>query len=170
MTNVHLRRELRAVLSVPHLPFWIIICNGLFDIAVLEWCKLFGSDDEEKQPVHWKNNTSDVSRFRSDLLSRLQISAEEWTTYWATIKRYRDQAIAHHDPKMKEIPNYPIFDLALQSAYFYYDFAVQELSKLGIEQHPRDLERYGEAFAEQCKPIAAAAVQATRIFAVDILE
>jgi len=64
----------------------------------------------------------------------------------------------------------PQFGSCLENFVIRPKVSGQTLSKLGIEQHPRDLERYGEAFAEQCKPIAAAAVQATRIFAVDILE
>lgn len=43
----------------PHLGFWVHINNALFDQAVISWAKLFGSDDEERQPTHWKNVFSD---------------------------------------------------------------------------------------------------------------
>jgi hypothetical protein len=45
--NIQLRRELSAACAAPHLNFWRVIYGDLSDIAVLEWCKLFGSDDEE---------------------------------------------------------------------------------------------------------------------------
>ncbi len=47
--NIHLRRELKAVCPDPHLAFWRLIYGDLSDITVLEWCKLFGSDDDERQ-------------------------------------------------------------------------------------------------------------------------
>jgi hypothetical protein len=37
------------------LNFWRLIYGNLMDMAVIEWCKLFGSDSEEHQPAHWKN-------------------------------------------------------------------------------------------------------------------
>jgi hypothetical protein len=53
--NVHLRRELVKVCAEPKLNFWRVMYGNLTDTAALEWCKLFGSDDSETQPVHWKS-------------------------------------------------------------------------------------------------------------------
>jgi hypothetical protein len=50
------------------LNFWRVINGNLTDMAVLEWCKLFGSDDEQHQPVHRKNIVSDPNQFRTELL------------------------------------------------------------------------------------------------------
>ena len=80
------------------------------------------------------------------------------------MKRYRDQVVAHHDQRRIEIKNYPTFDLALESAYFYYDYVVSELRKNGIDQQPKDLRAYGADFAAQCRDIAAAAIDATKSF------
>jgi hypothetical protein len=57
--TVQLRRSFHAVSPAPTLVMWRIIYGNLTDMAVLEWCKLFGSDDEHNQPVHWKNIASD---------------------------------------------------------------------------------------------------------------
>jgi hypothetical protein len=65
------------------------------------------------------------------------------------MKRYRDQVVAHHDQRRVKIKNYPTFDLALESAYFYYDYVVSELHKNGIDQQPKDLRAYGAEFAAQ---------------------
>jgi hypothetical protein len=159
--NIHLRRELSAVCAEPQLNFWRVIYCDLTDIAVLEWCKLFGDDDEEHQPIHWKNVVSDQVQFRNDLFSGLRIYESKWRSYWGEMKRYRDQTVAHHDPRRFEIKNYPKFDLALESAYFYYEFIVGELHKMGIEQQPNDLRDYSRAFAAQCRDIANAAMKAT---------
>jgi hypothetical protein len=162
--NIRLRRELHLACADPPLSFWRVIYGDLTDIAVLEWCKLFGSDDDEKQTVHWKNVVPDVDVFRHDLLSRLNVSPEQWKSYWDGIKRYRDQSVAHHDQRRVEIKAYPTFDLALLSACFYYEVVVAELSKLGVDQSPKDLKAYSEAFADQCRYIATAAMKATECF------
>jgi hypothetical protein len=162
--NIHLRRELSAICAVPRLGFWRLIYGYLSDIAVLEWCKLFGSDDEERQPLHWTNTVSDQTQFRNDLFSRLRIYESKWFSYWNEMRRYRDQTVAHHDIRRFEIKNYPKFDLALEAVYFYYEFIVGELRKMGIEQQPSDLREYSRAFASQCRDIADAAMKATDAF------
>ena len=118
---------------------WRVIYGNLTDMAVLEWCKLFGSDDEQNQPVHWKNIASDPEQFRKELFSELGIYESKWRSSWTEMKRYRDQVVAHHDQRRVGIKNYPTFDLALEFAYFYYDFVVAELRKNGIDQQPKDL-------------------------------
>jgi hypothetical protein len=162
--NIQLRRQLSAVCADPPLAFWRLIYGDLSDIVVLEWCKLFGSDDEERQPLHWKHTVPDQVRFRNELFAHLGIYESKWRSYWNEMKRYRDQSVAHYDLRRLEIPNYPKFDLALESAYFYYDFSVAELRKLGIEQRPDDLREYSKAFAAQCRDIARAAMNATDKF------
>jgi hypothetical protein len=162
--NIHLRRQLGAACATPHLNFWRVIYGGLTDISVLEWCKLFGSDDEDHQPLHWKNIVLDADQFRIQLFTRLGIDELGWGAYWKEMKRYRDQSVAHHDVRRTEIKNYPQFDLALESAYLYYELVVAELRKIGIEQRPSDLKRYGIAFADQCRDIANAAIEGTKDF------
>ncbi len=53
--------------------------------------------------------------------------------YWNEMERYRDPSVAHYDLRRSEIPNYPKFDLALESASFCYEFIVAELRKVRIE-------------------------------------
>jgi hypothetical protein len=161
---VHLRRTLSSVRADPPLNFWRVIYGNLTDMAVLEWCKLFGSDDGTSQPVHWKNVALDPDKFRKDMFSSLRIYESKWRSYWSEMKRYRDQSVAHHDPRRVEIKNFPSFDLALESTYFYYDFLISELRKFGVDQYPEDLQDYGKAFAAQCHDIAKAAFDATNSF------
>jgi hypothetical protein len=153
--NIRLHRILVDTCANPHLAFWRVIYNAIFDLSVLEWCKLFGSDDQTRQPLHWKNVVSDHDQFRSALLGRLQISKQDWDAYWHEMKRYRDQAIARFDNLREEIPTHPIFDVALQSAYFYFETVIVELKKIGVENVlTKDLQNYGDEFATNCLTIA----------------
>jgi hypothetical protein len=160
--NIHLRRALHEVCPAPKLNFWRVIYGDLTDFAVLEWCKLFGSDDEGRQPTHWKNVVSDQKQFRADLLSHLKVSPQQFSEYWRTMKKYRDMEVAHRDPRRREILKYPTFGVALESAYFYYDFVRGELDKRGVKQDQKSIRQYAASFASQSKKIAAAAMEATK--------
>ncbi len=160
--TIHVRRALRHVCPEPQLNFWRVICGDLTDFAVLEWCKLFGSDDEQHQTIHWKNVVPDIETFRQELFAHLHLSPEEFNAYWLEMKRYRDWGVAHHDRRRKAIPRYPHFDVALESAYFYFDFVLSELNEQGIELGPRDIRDYAARFFEQARAIAAVAMDATK--------
>ena len=164
--TVQLKQTLDAVSREPALNFWRVIYGNLADMAVLEWCKLFGSDDGQNQHVHWKNIASDPEKFRKELFQSLKIYESKWRSYWTEMKRYRDLSVAHHDARRVEIPNYPTFDLALEAAYFYYGFVVSELRKEGVDNKrwPKDLRAYSEDFAAECHDIATAAIHATASF------
>jgi hypothetical protein len=160
--TIHIRRTLHSVWAEPHLAFWRVIYGNLTDMAVLDWCKLFGSDDERSQPVHWNNVATDPDLFRKKLFAALGIYESKWKSYWAEVKKYRDQAVAHHNERRREIKRFPSFDLALESTYFYYDYLHAELGRIGVHEHPPDIREYSKAFAAQCRDIAEAAALATK--------
>jgi len=134
----------------------------LLDMAVLEWCKLFGSDDEEHQKTHWKNVVGNGESFRKDLLGKLGVSANDWADYWKQMKNYRDQHVAHRDFDKSDVTHYPTLDLALASSRIYYGYVIAELRKQNITRYPDDLGMYAEAFADQAKAIAERALAATK--------
>ena len=70
------RRALQAANAEPHLTFWVVINNALLDTAVIDWCKLFGSDDEEHQPTHRKNVVTDEATFRDGLLTAVGVGGD----------------------------------------------------------------------------------------------
>ena len=129
----------------------------LFDTVVLEWCKLFGSDEEN---LHWKNFVSDVEEFRKRLLDHVNINVAAWDSYWCEMKTYRNQSVAHYDEQRKKILTFPFFDIAIESACFYYEVIIA-----GIELLPRDLpsdlRAYSDEFANASKPYIIAAIKAT---------
>ena len=158
--SAHLKRVLTAIEPQPSLNFWCLIYGNLLDVAVLEWCKVFGSDAE---PTHWKRVVSDHVAFRRDLLTELAMDEQAWEEYWQEMKTYRDSLVAHHvDPN--SLTRWPHLDAALRSCYFYYSYLIRELRNLGDNQYPDNLEEYCERFAAQAKEIAQAALASTARF------
>ena len=157
--SVEMKRALTRVDPEPHLNFWRLIHGNQLDIAVLEWCKVFGSDGEA---THWKTIVPPANhhQFRDALFTAAGVTVEEWAAYWKEMKAYRDNLIAHHI-EMNRVPNYPMLDIALKSSYFYYSYVIKELRLLGEMRFPDDLQVYCEAFEIQVREIAATAIAST---------
>jgi len=129
---------------------------------VIDWCKLFGSDDAERQPIHWKNIADDQDSFRAALLKALAMTHEDWQTYWYDMKRYRDFNAAHHDPRRREIATYPMLDKALDSAFFYFEYIQQEMQKRGTDLPPSNIRTYATDFEAKCLQVARIALASTK--------
>ncbi len=157
--SVMMKRALTAVDPKPRLNFWRLIHGNQMDIAVIEWCKVFGSD---KEATHWKNviPSTEHDQFRAALLGAMGVPADAWTAYWKEMKTYRDNLAAHHNGA-NNISNYPHLDLALRSSYFYYGYLIKELRSLGDQRFPDDLEEYCGRFEAQARDIAEKAITAT---------
>ena len=69
--------------------YWIQIFNNFFDVAILEWCKIFGTDNE---PTHWKTIVDDHASFRKGLLNCTGLDESGWSKYWQEVKDYRTKA------------------------------------------------------------------------------
>lgn len=160
--SAHLKRVLSALDPDPPLNFWRVMHGNLLDIAVLEWCKLFGSDDEEHQKTHWKNVVADKDAFRAELLRTLGIDTKAWESYWKEMKTYRDQYVAHCDFSKADVTHFPRLDIALASSCAYYGYVIAELRKQYVSRYPDDLRVYGEAFAAQATAIGEKALEATK--------
>lgn len=154
-----MKRALAEVNPEPHLNFWRLIHGNQLDIAVLEWCKVFGSDGEA---THWKKIVppEKQDQFRDDLFLEIGVTADEWAAYWNEMKAYRDNLVAHHI-ELNKVGNYPVLDLALKSSFFYYRYLINELRALGEARYPDNLQVYCGAFESQAREIAAVAVTAT---------
>ncbi|RFC40682.1 MAG: hypothetical protein DID89_2727546633 [Candidatus Nitrotoga sp. CP45] len=164
--SVEMKRALTAIEPEPTLNFWRLIHGNQLDIAVLEWCKVFGSDGEG---THWKNivRIAEHNQFRQDLLVWLGITADEWGAYWKEMKGYRDNLVAHHI-EMNRVSNYPVLDNALKSSFFYYKYLIKELRLLGETEYPDDLETYCAAFQKQAREIASQALASTAAMKEDV--
>jgi cation transport regulator ChaC len=171
--HIHLKRVMHATDPAPRLNFWRLIYGDLMDMAVIEWCKLFGSDHEVHQPVHWKNILPEDRHeaFRTGLLAHLRVSQEDWLRYREGMKHYRDNHAAHMsapwlrpDPKDKALPEdrYPELGMALEAAYFYYRALIARLADGGIDRrYPPDIGEYCERYVAQATEAARKALAAT---------
>lgn len=96
--------------------------NGNFmDMAVLEWCKLFG--DPRHEPQHWERVLMGIElrrKFKLSLLEALNLTSKDWNAHKQACIRYRSDFIAHlgSEPTIKT----PFLDPVWKSAAFYYDF------------------------------------------------
>jgi hypothetical protein len=82
--------------------FWVTIDGNFLDVAVMEWCKLFG---DQKGKHSWAKVVTDPSRFEAELLSHLGISPRELEAYINEMRVYRDKFLAHLDDlPLMEIP------------------------------------------------------------------
>lgn len=154
-----LKRALTEVDPAPHLNFWRLIHGNQLDVAVLEWCKVFGSDGEA---THWKTIVPipNQGQFRDDLFRAVGVAASEWAAYWNEMKAYRDNLVAHHI-ELNRVANYPVLDLALKSSFFYYCYLIKELRALGEMRYPDDLRVYFTEFQGAVSAIAAVATAST---------
>lgn len=161
---IAIKRALTNADPEPDLNFWRVQVGNLLDIAVLDWCKLFGSDDPKHQQLHWKNVFSDHTSFKAGLFGRLGLRQNTWDAYWNEMKVYRDQHVAHLDFIRRDITNYPKLDYALSSAMYYYKLVITELRALGETGFPDDLGIYYEKFLTQTSVIAKSAMLGTAGF------
>lgn len=106
---------------------WIYSYNNYIDMAVLDWCHLFGNN---KDDLHWKNNVANEEEFRQHVLESLKISQADWDAYWLSVKGYRDNDVAHI--KVNPKSDIPDMDTALEMVKLYYINAINELHERGI--------------------------------------
>jgi hypothetical protein len=138
--------------------YWILVFNNFLDVAVLEWCKAFGSRGEA---THWSKHVADQEAFRVGLLQKLAISEEEWRVYWESIKTYRDELVAHHESASK-ITHYPEFGYALQACFYYYEILIKQLRAYQVFDYPDSLEDYFEKSLAQARKFSEVGYNATR--------
>ncbi len=155
-----LKRAIESVNAEPQLNFWRIILGSQFDVAVLEWCKVFGAHGEE---THWKKlvPAAEHSAYKAALLSELGCSNDQWTSYWEHMKSYRDSLVAHHIDG-HQVATYPDLTLALASAAYHYLYLLPLIRLVDGARYPDDLAAYQMDFQALATQVAAAALDATK--------
>lgn len=117
---------------------WIYAFNNYIDVAVLDWCHLFGNWNDH---LHWRNLINDADGFKKELLNTLNMTAREFDTYWESVKDYRDKDIAHIE--VRPSTNVPHMDKALEAVSLYYRHLISELHQEGIYwELPDNIENY----------------------------
>ena len=131
---------------------WIYTFNNFIEMAVLDWCHLFGNRNGE---LHWRQVIGDQEDFKMRLLAAIRLNEEEWTAYWESVKAYRDEDIAHI--RIKPNANVPDMELALQAACFFYDSIINELMEIEtyrvlpaqLSQHYEEVAVLAETYVDE---------------------
>lgn len=157
--HVKIYRMIAPITREPEQTFWNMTINLLMDAAAIEWCKVFGSWNED---THWTKVIPEAEhrQTRADLHAYLGMSASEWESYWRSIVNYRNQMTAHHDLKAA-VPNFPHYDAALEAAYFMFTRirALRDQDWMG--GIPSDLNRWSSNVAGNMKSIVRKAFAAS---------
>jgi hypothetical protein len=157
--SVHVRRMIEGIALDPRQTFWIMTVNLLADAAAVEWCKVFGSWDED---THWTQAVPKDKHdgIRADLLKAISLTQADWEKYRDSIVSYRDQLVAHHDLDAR-VAKYPHYDIALVAADFMFDQLrkVAEPDLLG--GIPTSLDRWSRTVSENMSAIVKKAFQAS---------
>lgn len=106
--------------------FWCSVTVNCFDVAVVEWCKLFVPSRNNKH--YWRKVVSDTEKFERGLLSTLMqpASLDGFSKYSRTMQNYRDKFVAHLDSEY--IAQRPGVDDAWRSIQHYYRYVLNEES------------------------------------------
>lgn len=117
--------------------FWRITYNSTLDIAVIDWCKLFGA---RKETTHYARcEERGIADIETQVLSVCNVTMSDYEKMHESIVDYRNKSAAHIDLKDWRL-NIPYLSKAIEVTYASYDIFSQ---KCGLEN--LDLRRAFEA-------------------------
>jgi hypothetical protein len=112
-------------------------CDSLLMVAILNWCKVFGTDGPN--PTHWKRTSTlklDAvnDQFRKKIFARTGLSELEWLAYHQAMCDFRSKYVAQHE--IGSIPPVPPCDNALRVAFAYDEWIRDLIAPDFIESPP----------------------------------
>lgn len=134
----------------PHASFWRQVNSNFLDMAVLDWCKLFG--DQKKTPQkrlakhHWRYVVSCADLFEAELLSQIGTDADGFAALIKTMRDYRDGFVAHLDNGLTM--NVPKLDLAIAAVTFYHRHIVELQAQPGELDGLPDVAAFAQGFGQ----------------------
>lgn len=117
--------------------------NVLLCDAVVNWCKIFGTNSEE---CHWKNIVKNHDHFRDYLFDRLSISHAVFTNYQKGMLSFRNKWVAHYDPDHKH-KAVPFFEIAHESAVALHSYLRESPDITFHYNGPDDVNQFGQSVA-----------------------
>ena len=132
---------------------WRVLSNSAIDMAIIEWCSLFGTYGENNS-THWLNCEckwiDDRSMFIADVLSPVDVSFDDWQSYHNKLVTYRNKNVAHLDVDdwRRDVPK---LEIALSVLFRSYEIFIKDVDlakKLQVE--------YDRAYKEACSVVEAA--------------
>lgn len=107
----------------PHVTrnFWVNANGNFIEIALLEWCKVFG---DPKGAYSYKKCVREPDVVHDLLLAAIGKSQQQWDNYVEAMRKYRDKFVAHWDEEV-DGALLPEMDIAKDSLVFLLDHCVQ---------------------------------------------
>lgn len=132
--------------------FWNTTIGNYLDIAVIEWCKIFGNEKQEKH--HWKKVIKDPVRYKVQLLTLFEGGEVRWAAYWKELLTYRDKFAAHLDEDNQYIVPY------LRNAYElienHYNYLLEHETGEGFfKTPPPDIKVYYQKHFDMARSVYA---------------
>jgi hypothetical protein len=165
--SVQINQMIEGIALDPKQNFWIMTVNLLTDTAAVEWCKVFGSRDED---THWTQVVPQEqhNEVRTALLQTIGLTQQGWEEYRNHIVSYRDQMVAHHDLNAT-VAKYPDYDVAILAANFIFD----QLRNIADPDHlggiPTSLDRWSQTVAGNMSAIVRKAFEASATLGSNVL-
>ncbi|HBC58077.1 MAG TPA: hypothetical protein DCZ03_13005 [Gammaproteobacteria bacterium] len=79
-------------------PFWREILTSLTSLFVINWCKLFGIDSDDR---FWKQATLEQKEFRELVYRNAGFDYQEWNQYRHAMHELKNELIIHLTPYHK---------------------------------------------------------------------
>jgi hypothetical protein len=118
--------------------------NNFLDVAVLDWCKLFGSQRSEKH--HWRRVVSDAARFERALFRELGTNAAAFEELVGKILYYRNRFLAHLDDDL--LMDIPELDPARKAVVFYHRHIIEHEARPGELAGLPNADAFARGFAQ----------------------
>jgi hypothetical protein len=123
----HEKARLFLLEQHPEAVFWRQVNGNFLDIAVLDWCKLFGDPKGTSRnrlgKHHWRRTVSDPNGFEAGLLDHLQMDEAGLGVLIGRIREYRDKFLTHLDNDL--LMNIPELEPAYEAVAFYHRHIVE---------------------------------------------
>jgi hypothetical protein len=126
---------------------WFLVetLNSHLKMSVIDWCKIFGTDDNE---IHWKkavitNSKKFQNEFRLKIYEATKLNAKEWDDYHREMIGFRNKYVAHYDKDYND--PVPRMDNALTVAFAYDELLWKEKNIVSFQG---DLKPLSESITE----------------------
>ncbi len=111
--------------------FWIIANGNFAEIAILEFCKLFGSKNDK---MMWANIVTNKEDFKKNIEVETELKFSEFEEYVKEVKKYRDKYLSHFDEEVK----LPSLEIAKKCVFLYYNYVISLEGEGGFPSNLKD--------------------------------
>ena len=126
------------------LPFHHLSNVLLYD-TVINWCKIFGVDNED---CHWKRVVKDHGAFRTFLFFRIDTDPAAFRKYQESVLDFRNKWIVHFDPQYDH-GVVPKLDVAYQTAIALHEYLRKSPMDTMYYSGPEDMTQFGSMVASK---------------------